>query len=279
MKNISVFRQRGVNRISIGIQSFNQDELKFLERIHTPEEAVRSYHTVRNAGIDNVSIDLMFSIPNQTEKILNHTLDRAIELKPEHISAYSLIYEEGTPMYNLYKKGVIKALGNDADAALYNLIVKRLSEAGFKQYEVSNYAKNDKKCRHNLKYWESGEYFGFGPSAHGFTDKKRYWNVSSINNYIRLLKKGKLPLDGSEILTNNDKMYERIYLTLRAEGLDFKEFNKEFNINKKVFLKTIYEFEENELLKVVGDKIILTSKGYFLGDEISLKLIKILDKS
>jgi oxygen-independent coproporphyrinogen-3 oxidase len=278
IQNISVFKEKGVNRISMGVQSFNENELKFLERIHSPEEAVSSYYKIREAGIENISIDMIYAIPGQTHITLNETLDKAIELNPEHISAYSLIYEEGTPMYERLKDKNFEPIPDDIDSEFYELIVKKLSEAGYEQYEVSNFSKQGRVCRHNLKYWHSNEYYGLGPSAHGFLNKKRYWNVRSINNYIRLLNKNKLPVAGSEILRNKDIMYERIFLTLRADGLNINDFENEFKINKKQFKNKISEYESAGFLKTENDKIKLTSKGYFIGDEISLKLIEILDK-
>lgn len=276
MENIKLFKDRGVNRISMGIQSFNEKELEFLERIHSPEEAVNSYNIIRDAGFDNVSIDLMFAIPNQTKDILSDTLDKAIALNSEHISAYSLIYEPGTPMYYKYKKGEIKPLEQDLDTDLYELLVEKLTDAGFEQYEVSNYAKNGKMCRHNLKYWHSEEYFGLGPSAHGFLDGKRFWNIRSIKKYIDKLQNDEMPVEGFEILTKDDIMAEQIFLALRADGLNLPEFDKKFKFNKEIFYKLINEFIDQKLLDITDNIAKLSNKGYFLGDEISVKILKSL---
>ena len=151
-EKLKALRESGFNRISLGIQSFNDDELHFLQRIHNSEEAKKSFSVARNAGFDNISIDLMFSLPGQTEDSLKYTIDEALMLEPDNISFYSLIYEEGTPLYDNWKADRINKLADDTDASFYKLIINRLSMAGYNQYEISNFSKKGKESKHNLVY-------------------------------------------------------------------------------------------------------------------------------
>lgn len=279
MENISFYREMGVNRISMGVQSFNEDELEFLERIHSPSEAEISFYKLRKTGFENINLDMIFSLPNQTEDKLLKTINKFIELNPEHISAYSLIYEKGTPLYKDLMRGEIHKLDDEEDSELYFLIVKELTNAGYLQYEVSNYSKPDKQCKHNLKYWNSENYLGIGPSAHGFIGKKRYWNYRSINKYISNLKRDELPTDGYELLKKTDFLYEKLFLKLRADGLNIKNFITEFNIKKDSIYKIIEELIKYNYCTYQDNILKLTSQGYFIGDEISLKFINNIDFS
>lgn len=278
--NAIEYKELGVNRISMGIQSFDPDELAFLERIHSPEEAVNSFNIFRETGYDNINIDLIFAVPGQTKDSLNHTLEKAIKLQPDHISAYSLIYEPGTPLHYKIKKGKVKIQDQEEDSTLYDLLVNKLKFAGFEQYEVSNYARKDKKCRHNLKYWRSGEYFGFGPSAHSFIKNQRYGNIRKMKKYINLVNNGIKPVDNTEELSLKDKLYESLMLELRADGLDIDKFNKKFNLDILLICSTlINNMKSLELIYIENNFLKLTQKGYFLGDEISLKFISKLEKA
>lgn len=278
-KYMEVYKSLGVNRISFGVQSFIERDLKFLERIHSTKDVANSIKIARNVGFDNISIDLMFALPNQSPEDWEYNLHRAIELQTDHISAYSLIYEPGTPLYEDYINGKVEPQNDESDSTLYELTNKILSNAGFEQYEVSNYAKPHRQCQHNLKYWSAGEYFGFGPSAHGYLNGERYWNYRSNDIYFSNLSEGKLPTEGSEILTLQQKMFEKIYLGLRAVGLSKNDFLNDFNFDL---------FESNKLLisRLIDsgyiyyneDYIKLTNRGYFIGDNITIEFAKSLDK-
>jgi len=274
--SLEQYRKLGINRISIGVQSFVESELKFLQRIHSSDEAINAILDAKKAGFDNRNVDLIFSIPGQTKKSLALTLEKIKELKPEHISAYSLIYEKGTPLHEAYKKGQIKKIDDDADAGLYEYLCTYLSKLGYEHYEISNFALPDFKCNHNLNYWELGNYIGLGPSAHGFSDNKRYWNVRSLQKYYQLIDKGVLPEAGSEILTAENRIHEAIMLGLRARGIDFTDFRQKFDINlpEKVG-KLFTEWQNSGLCEYTSKGIKLNHKGFFICNSLINQLIEL----
>ncbi|MDQ1265882.1 MAG: Heme chaperone HemW [Bacteroidota bacterium] len=272
--NLLYYKEIGINRISIGVQSFVDSELLFLQRIHNSRQAEEAILLARKAGFDNISIDLIFSIPGQTMESLDYSIGRAIELKPEHISAYSLIFEDNTPLYNEWKSGKINKTFEDDETELYLHLIERLQVSGYNQYEVSNFALNGRKCRHNINYWNGSEYYGFGASAHGYLSEKRYSNVRSIVKYIKYLDAGMLPVDFTEELTEKQKQTERVYLSLRAEGLNTAEYHREFGVNIiKSKFNDLKAMEKEGLLIIEGDTIRLQPKGYCLSEEVAMKLM------
>ncbi len=275
-EKLSDYKSLGINRLSIGAQSFVGSELRFLERIHSPREIINAFEFSHNAGFDNIGIDLIFAIPGQTEETLAYTIKETIKLQPEHISAYSLIYEPGTELYRDYISDKIKAKSEDEAADLYHYIIQTLDEAGYKQYEVSNYALADKyKCRHNLNYWQRGEYYAFGPSAHGYTAGERYWNFRNLAKYYELLDNDLLPVEGKEKLTARDRLNEYILLGLRAEGIDLRTLSVEFDVDLIARAGDfISELIGTGFMIKKGTKLKMTAKGYSLCDEIILKIIE-----
>ncbi|MFN8359829.1 MAG: radical SAM family heme chaperone HemW [Candidatus Kapaibacterium sp.] len=277
-ESLSAYKSLGMNRLSFGVQSFHEPELAFLHRIHSPDEAKDAVSMARNAGFDNVSIDLMFALPNQTMNSWQSTLETAIGLAPNHISAYSLIFEEGTPLFTMLQRGTVERTGEEHDAEMYDYAIKRLAEAGYTQYEVSNFARDKRECLHNVTYWSGDEYMAFGPSAHGFVDGSRYWNFRSLARYTELVKQGILPVANSEKLTDSERMFERAFLELRAKGIRIKEFTRDFGID---ILSAIDELKlwESEGLLTITDRISLTAHGYQVCDELSLRMIAALEKA
>ncbi|GAB1372197.1 radical SAM family heme chaperone HemW [Candidatus Kapaibacterium sp.] len=277
VKHFKAYKELGINRISFGVQSFLDKDLVFLERIHKPVDVSNAIQIARDTGFENISIDLMFALPGQTIEDWKYNLESAISLETEHISAYSLIYEPGTPLYENYISGQVKIIEEDLDFELYSSTHKLLTGAGFEQYEISNYAKNKKYCRHNLKYWSSEEYFGFGPSAHGYLNGSRYWNYRNNDTYFKLLTDNSLPTEGKETLTLEQKAFEAIYLGLRAQGLDLTKFQNDYgielanNISKKIKM-----MESDNLIRYFDNKVILTNKGYFVSDNITLEFARML---
>lgn len=273
VEHFKEYRKFGFNRMSMGVQSFVEKELEFLERIHSPSEVFKAFDLAKACGFENISIDLMFAVPGQTIESWQYSLEKAKELNPEHISAYSLIYEKGTPLYKQYISGKIKVIDEDTDIKLYELIDKNLSEIGMNQYEISNYCKQDRECKHNLGYWSSDEYYAFGPSAHGYLNGKRYWNYRSNLKYKKLLAEGKLPEEGSEILSLEEKIFESIYLGLRAKGIELTDFYKKYSINIIQECEQILsQFESEGYLTVSNTKIKLSNLGYFNSDTITLEI-------
>ncbi len=271
-EKLSSFRKIGINRISIGVQSFNDNDLKFLTRIHDKKTAIDTIKNSDKAGFEDINIDLIFSIPKQSKETWKENLKLAIELPITHISSYSLILEKGTILNKMVLDGKIKLKDVDFDASQYEYTIDYLTEHGFDQYEVSNFCKPGFECEHNLSYWEHKNYIGFGPSAHSFVDNKRWWNFSSLKMYIEeILKKGKA-IRGSEDLSVGELQQEFIMLALRSKGLNLSDIEKiygnEWISNNQDYL--------NRLIKdgyiIRSDNFIkFTKTGYLLCDEILLK--------
>jgi oxygen-independent coproporphyrinogen-3 oxidase len=263
------FKEMGINRISIGIQSFDEDELKFLTRIHNRKTAIQTVYTAADVGFDNISIDLIFNLPNQTKEKLIENLNIAIELPIKHISTYSLILEHGTILNKMVLDGKVTMQDNDYDAGLYETTIDYLLSNDFYQYEVSNFAKPDFECVHNNAYWKYRDYLGLGTSAHSFINEKRWWNFSSLKKYIHEIELKGHAIKNSEKITEPQLHDEYVMLALRSSGLNLIEFRKKFDDSwiKKNY--NYFELLKNENLITSNNDIIkLTSKGYAICDEI-----------
>ena len=268
-KKLKEFQGAGINRMSMGIQSFYDDDLRFLTRIHTASDAKQCVRDAYAAGFSNVSFDLIFSLPQQSLQRWKSNLEQAIELQPTHISCYSLIIEPGTPLFNMVQSKQVTPLDNEHDAELYEWTIDFLTSHGFEQYEVSNFARPHFKCRHNVNYWNHSNYFSFGPSAHSFWKNERWWNVSSIAAYIELLNKRTLPISGGEHLSENKLMEEAVYLGLRSEGIDLEQFRMRFARDLlKDQSSLIPELIQRGHAQVENGRFRLTAKGYLVCDEI-----------
>lgn len=263
------FRNSGINRISIGIQSFSDDELKFLTRIHNKETAIKTVYNSVNAGFENISIDLIFNLPGQTNEKWKSNLEIAVSLPIKHISTYSLILEQGTILNKMVLDGKVSIQNDDYDADLYETTIEHLTSYGFNQYEVSNFAKPGYECVHNKIYWEHKEYLGFGTSAHSFMNGRRWWNFSSLKRYISEIGKNDYAIMNEEVLTEKQLHDEYIMLALRSNGIDLNNYRKRFNddwINKNY---SYFEALKNKnFLEMNSNVIKLTRKGYSLCDEI-----------
>jgi oxygen-independent coproporphyrinogen-3 oxidase len=263
------FHSAGINRISMGIQSFYDDDLRFLTRIHTSSEAKQCVLDAYTAGFKNVSFDLIFSLPSQSLQRWKSNLEQAIELQPTHISCYSLIVEPGTSLFSMVQSKQVIPLDADSDAELYEFTIDFLTSHGFEQYEVSNFAKPHFKCRHNINYWNHTNYLSFGPSAHSFWKNERWWNVSNIAAYIEQLNKRILPLSGGEHLSETKLMEEAIFLGLRSEGIDFEQFRKRYTRDLSIENSSIIsELIQQGRARMEGGRFRLTAKGYLVCDEI-----------
>lgn len=277
------YKQAGINRLSFGIQSFHQEELNFLHRIHTPEEGKDAVRIAREAGFDNVNIDIIFALPNQTIESWISTLEQAMALNTEHISAYSLIFEEKTPLFAMLQKGLVKPQDEERDAELYALTIDALSKAGYIQYEVSNFAKPGFACTHNRTYWQAKEYLAFGPSAHGFINRQRYWNFRNLKRYFEAVRLHGTGVASSETLTDHNMLYESAFLAIRSEGLSKRRFLSDFGIDIYAVLKDHLDAEIfGEFLQVIDLKedivISLNASGFAICDEISVRIIGILEE-
>lgn len=274
---LKLFKQAGINRISIGIQSFDNSDLKFLTRIHDADTAIKTVYTAANAGFGNISLDLIFNLPGQTKEKWQKNLKQAIQLPVKHISAYSLILERGTILNKMVLDGKVKIQDEDYDAELYEMTIDFLTSNGFYQYEVSNFAKPGFECIHNNAYWHYTDYFGFGTSAHSFIDGERWWNFSSLKMYIDKVNKFGSAVAGSEIITDDKAINEYVMLELRSSGLNFEKFENRFGIQIQEWMKSKYAYFEvlkNKKFVTIENNIVkMTSNGYAICDEILKDLL------
>jgi oxygen-independent coproporphyrinogen-3 oxidase len=268
-EKLIAFRTAGINRISIGIQSLNNDELKFLTRIHNSETAVETVNAAKLAGFENISIDLIFNLPGQTKEKWLHNLNKAVELPIDHISAYSLILERGTILNKMVLDKKVIMQDDDYDADLYETTIDFLTNRGFYQYEVSNFTKPGYECLHNNVYWKHGEYFGFGTSAHSFINKKRWWNLSSAKMYIDEVEINRNAVAGSELISEGEAFEEYLMLALRGSGIIIDELSKKYNGDWLIKNSSYFENLSKEgYVNINQNRIWLTKKGYAVCDEI-----------
>lgn len=257
------------NRISIGIQSLNDNELKFLSRRHDAKTAVDSVKYCQTKGFDNISIDLMYGLPNQTLGIWQESLRQACELNVQHISAYHLIYEEKTRLYSLLQAGKVTPVDEDNSLEMFEMLIEKLKKEGFIHYEVSNFAKNGLISKHNTSYWKSEKYIGLGPSAHSYDGEHRSWNVSSLPEYINGVNKNE-PIFEIEDL-DQTKMYNEYIITrLRTMwGVDLAELQVRFGTKLyDYFLKNAQKYINLNYLLIKNNTITLTHAGIFISDGI-----------
>ncbi len=258
-EKLSIYKKCGINRISIGLQSANNHDLKIIGRIHTYEQFLDSYNLVKDAGFDNINIDVMSALPYQTVETYISSLQRIVALNPTHISAYSLILEEDTPLYNMVEKENLPLPSEEDEREMYYKTRDILSKHGYNQYEISNFAQSGLHCKHNCLYWKRGEYFGFGLNAASYIDNVRYKNTSEFDTYINHSTTPSLIHEEEIPITTKDAMSEFMYLGLRfTDGINSSEFAKEFGIK----LEDIYKEAIEKLLAL---KLLEpTSMGYKL---------------
>ncbi len=263
------FKKLPINRLSFGVQSFIDEELKYLTRIHTAEEAITSVKAAQDTGFDNINIDLIFALPNQSMQSWQYNLNKATELGTQHISAYSLIFEEGTALYTMRKNGKAKQADIELEQEMYEYTMEFLAKNGYIQYEISNYSKPGYECRHNLKYWTLEEYIAFGPSASSYIGDKRWTNVKNIGKYIELVDSGRDSYDFIETIDKDTSITEHIFLGLRSKGVNYAEFQKRYNINfHEKYSSPIELLLKNGYAVTSSEKLSLTRKGYAVCDEI-----------
>ena len=266
-----------INRISMGVQTFSNDRLRFIKRRHNTEEIGMAVRRLRNIGIQNISIDLMFGFPQENLDDWKKDIDKALALNIEHISAYSLMYEEGTPLFHLLECGKVKEIDEDSYRKMYEELTNRLTNAGFEQYEISNFARiiegrstSPYRSRHNSSYWNDTAYLGIGASAHSYNRTSRQWNVSDLKVYIDAIEKGKLPAE-KEIIDENTHYNDLITTALRTtEGIDTSVLPSKL---RKYILKAAQPHIEANLLKIDDNHLHLTRNGIFVSDSIMSDLM------
>ena len=260
----------GVNRASIGCQSFNENELKILGRIHTSADIYEAIKIVRASGIENISLDLMYGIPEQNSASFEKTLSAVLSLEPSHLSVYGLILEEGTPFWQA--RASLSLPSEDEECDMYATASRTLGESGFSHYEISNYARPGYECRHNLKYWRDEEYIGVGLAAYSYYGKKRYGNTSSLDEYI---SSGYIKYRRTEDLTESDEAFEFAMMRLRlAEGFSLSEYRRLFGVD---FLaerrEAIERYRTLGYLAVSDDRISLTERGFYVSNTILSEIL------
>lgn len=269
-EKMEVLYKGGVNRLSMGVQTFDQDLLKRLGRTHANEDVLRAVETAREIGFSNISFDLMYGLPGQTMAQWDETLERAFAFGMPHFSAYSLIIEPKTVFYNLMVKGKLNTVTEDLEGDMYERLMDEMEKHGLHQYEISNFAKPGHESRHNLLYWDNEEYIGVGAGAHGYVNGVRYSNHGPLKKYMEPLESGERPVLDATQVSVKEQMEEEMFLGLRkTAGVDIAHFEEKFGAP----LETVYgEILQNEKAKgnlaVEQGRVKLTHKGRFVGNEV-----------
>ncbi len=267
--DLGKLREIGVNRLSLGLQSVHDDDLKFLTRHHSAREGREAFHAARAAGFTNITIDLLYGLPHRTRNEWRERLHAALDLGPDHVSAYQLTFEPGTPMKRFRDKGDFVALSTEEEGERFRMTRRWLAEAGYVQYEISNFARAKRfmSC-HNWKYWEGAPYLGLGPAAHSFRDGRRWWNFGAVRNYVRAIGSGESPIEGEETLTEAQIRLERLFLGLRTtRGIAIPDLPEGL-----IDLPRTRAYFESGLAEVVNGTFRLTPDGLAVADGIAADL-------
>ena len=274
-EKFNIMKGGGINRLSFGLQTTKNNLLKGIGRIHTFEAFEDNYNLARSVGFNNINIDMMFGLPNQSVKDWTDSLEEVAKLNPEHISAYSLIIEEGTPFYKLYNEDKLKLPSEEEEREMYKKCKNILIENGYHQYEISNYAKEGKECLHNEVYWMCNEYIGVGASSSSYTDGKRIKNIDDLREYIKRIGSGKSIVDEEIINTKNDNIEEFMFMGLRMNcGIEEEEFKRRFHTDVDNVYKDVIEGNINKgLLERKRGRIYLTDKGIELSNMVMSDMI------
>jgi oxygen-independent coproporphyrinogen-3 oxidase len=280
-ESLRAFRSLGVNRLSIGIQSFRGGDLDVLGRVHNAADAFRCIDLSRTAGFDNLGVDLIYSIPGQTLEHWEENLRIAADLAPQHLAAYSLIVEEHTPLAHMVRTGTVRTHSTDDEARMYERTMEACAAHGYEHYEVSNYALPGFRCRHNAAYWSHQDYLGLGPSAHSFRTEaggkvgERCWNVADLSRYRERLQGNSLPVAGRERIGTRGLVGERIFLGFRSSGLDLAGLAADLGYDLATRQReTLGWMSDAGLVGMRGNILRLTAKGYLLCDEICRRVLQ-----
>ena len=268
----AVLPQLGINRVSMGAQTFDDERLRFLHRRHTSSQVPQAVKRLRDAGIQNISIDLMYGFPNETLKDWERDIDAALALGVEHISAYCLMIEEGTPLWKLTIENGEWRIDEELERQMYEQLIDKLTTAGYEHYEISNFAKPGYRSLHNSSYWQDIPYIGLGAAAHSYDGKRRSWNVSDIKQYIEGIEQGERPCEYEGI--DDDTHYnDRITTALRtSDGLELSTLSDR---HRRFCMKEAQKFIDDGLLRIVDNHLALTRKGLFVSDYIMSSLMMV----
>ena len=278
-EKLEVYKKTGVNRLSIGLQSANDDELKSIGRIHTWQEFLDNYRIARECGFDNINIDLMSALPGQTISSYKETLEKVVALNPEHISAYSLIVEEGTIMYDRVNEAALQGKDilpdEDTEREMYYMTKNILEENGYHRYEISNYSKEGMECRHNVGYWTRQDYLGFGLGASSLYGKERFANTADMKKYLESSKNPEKIREKEPSLTREDEMAEFMFLGLRmTKGISKADFQRCFGCTiESVYGEVLEKYESMELLLEKDGRIFLSREGIHVSNSIMAEFL------
>ena len=262
----------GINRVSMGAQTFDDARLRFLHRRHTAAQVPIAVQRLRDAGIHNISVDLMYGFPNETLADWQHDIEAALALNVEHISAYCLMIEEGTVLYQWSMVNGQWSINEELEREMYELLIDRLTGAGYEHYEISNFAKPGYRSRHNSSYWHDVPYIGLGAAAHSYDGTCRSWNVADIKKYIDAIKRGERPAE-CEVLDPDTHYNDRITTALRtSDGLDLTTLMEG---HRRHCLHEAEPFLKNDLLKLTGSRLVLTRRGLFVSDMVMSQLMMV----
>ena len=271
---VSMLRGLPINRISMGIQTFQEETLKLLHRRHTAQQAIEAFKRCREAGFQNISIDLMYGLPGETLETWEQDLQQAIDLHPEHISAYHLIYEEGTALWNLREQNKVEEAEEELSLTLFKTLIERLTKAGYQHYEISNFCLPGLHSRHNSSYWTGKKYLGCGPSAHSFDGTSRQWNVSSLEQYLKGIRTGQLDFE-IEDLDLYTRYNDFVITSIRTcWGMPLSQLRTNYGENLYNYcLRMAKPHIQQGVLEIKEDTLKLTSEGIFISDGIMSDLL------
>lgn len=266
----------GFNRLSMGVQSFDDAQLKFLNRRHSANKAIEAVKLAKNGGFDNISIDLMYGLPDLTLDVWQDTLDKAIDLDIQHISSYHLIYESGTKLYRLLQKGEVRSADEEVSVDMFSLLISKLKDAGFTHYEISNFAKDKLFSRHNTSYWLDKKYLGLGPAAHSYNQINRCWNIASIPKYIEGIQNN-TPNIEEEALDMQSRYNDFILTGMRTMwGINISSLKEKFGEKMLVYCeKNLRKHIESGHVILSDNHYRITSEGIFISDSIMSDLMYI----
>lgn len=276
MEKLKILFSAGVNRISFGVQTFNEELLKKIGRTHRIEDVFHSVEAAKKTGFENISIDLIYSLPGQTVADFKETLETSFSLNIQHYSGYSLIVEPKTVFYNLMDKGKLPLPGEDVEAEMYEILMEEMENHGFRQYEISNFSKPGFESRHNLTYWNNESYYGFGAGAHSYVNGFRISNHGPLKKYMDAIYSSQLPIMNKHEVTRAEKIEEEMFLGLRkTAGVSIEHFIAKFAENPvEIFTDELSDLIERKLIYVTKEHIQLTKKGRLLGNEVFQAFLK-----
>lgn len=264
LKKLKSLRALGINRLSIGVQSFDDTKLSFLGRIHTSKQAICSIEDAKTAGFEKLTVDLMYGLPKETPRSWQIDMETAVKTGVDHLSCYMLTLEPGTPLHALYEQGQVSAMPSEDQIEMFKQTALFLSEQGYEQYEISSFSNGmENRSNHNSRYWAGSAYQGFGPAAHSYDKQTRFWNTASLKTYIDMVNKGLSPREEQEVLTPEQQMMEILLTQLRtSDGIDINRFEKQFGRSfKKLFKYQIKAVMDQGFADLSQGRFVLTLDG------------------